>query len=261
MGAPTPANNRINIFDIGNDLDHRIKNIVIHNIPLSKSKSMSALKTIGKIMTPLIHSALTPTLSHIIIQLNLEDCNFFYLIEYGQYISNISNESLINNHSRYYINEDGARITRISNDELIDRSNDSKEKIISKIIVKESYGEAEVENYEKISKNFHRVECDIKNKITLRELIDKFKNESWSAKKYNVLIHNSQIFGAEIVKILKAVRMHESDKIRTNEKLLLPNCIIKALWKNEDLSLTNTLGRIPIFGLFHDLVKNNMSDK
>ena len=253
MGAPTPANNKNTFFANENDFEHRIKNIVIHNIPLSTSKLMSSLKTIGKIMSPLIHSALTPTLSHIIIQLNLEDCNFIYFIEYGQYYSNISNESMINNHSRYFIKEDGVRITTILSDELNDGRSDSKE-AISRIIAKEFYSELKEENFQKIYKNFHRVECDVKNKITLRELCDNFKNENWSAQKYNAATHNSQIFGAKVVKILKAVRMHESDKIRTNEKILLPNCIIRALWKEEDLSLTNTLGRIPIFGLFHDLV-------
>ena len=212
-------------------------------------------------MTPLIHSALTPTLSHIAIQLNLEDSNFIYIIEYGQYISSSSNEQKNNNHSYYYINEDGARITRFSCDELKDRANDSKGQEISRLIAKEFYGEINEENYQKISKNYQRVECDIKNKISLRELCNNFKNENWSAKKYNVASHNSQTFATEIVKILKAIRIHESDKIRTNEKLLLPNCIIKALWKNEDLSLTNTLGRIPIFGLFHDLAKTNMNNK
>ena len=110
--------------------------------------------------------------------------------------------------------------------------------------------------FEKISKNFYRVVCDINNKITLRELCNNFKSGNWSAKSFDVATHNSQTFAAEIIKILKAVRKYEYDKIRTNEKLALPNCLIKALWDNEDLSMTNTLGRIPIFGLFHDLVKN-----
>ena len=37
---------------------------------------------------------------------------------------------------------------------------------------------------------------------------------------------------------------------------MLPSCIISALWHNEKLSLTNTLGRIPIFGYFHDTFVN-----
>ena len=46
-----------------------------------------------------------------------------------------------------------------------------------------------------------------------------------------------------------------------NEKYLLQNCLIKALWENENLSMTNTLGRIPIIGLFHDIVYNIASGK
>lgn len=48
---------------------------------------MIALKTLGKLASPFIHSALTPTLSHIAIQLNLENSDYIYVIEYGQYYS------------------------------------------------------------------------------------------------------------------------------------------------------------------------------
>lgn len=254
--VPTPmsAKDKKKFLDIENDSEHKIKNLIIHNIPLSTSKSMSTLKTIGKMITPFIHSALTPSLSHIIIQLNMEDSDFIYFIEYGQYLSSSSNEPQKNKHDFYYINEDGARITRLSYDELKDRGNDSKE--FSRIIAEKFYGEIKEEIFQKISKDFHRVECDIKNKITLRELCDNFKNEKWLAKKYNVATHNCQDFATEIIKILKAVRKHEIDKVRTNEKLFLPNSLIKALWHNEDLSLVNTLGRIPVFGLFYDLGYN-----
>ena len=36
--------------------------------------------------------------------------------------------------------------------------------------------------------------------------------------------------------------------------MILPNKIISALWDNEDWSVTNTIGRIPIIGLLYDLV-------
>ena len=70
---------------------------------------------------------------------------------------------------------------------------------------------------------------------------------------YNALTHNCQHFGAEIIKILKAERIGEFFKLRTREKLILPNCIINAFWENEELSMANTLGRIPIFGFFYDV--------
>lgn len=99
---------------------------------------------------------------------------------------------------------------------------------------------------------FSTIECDINNKITLGELMNNFKSENWEAKKYNLLSHNCQTFGTEVIKILKAVRIHELDKIWTIEKLYLPNCIIKALWKNEYISAVNTVGRIPLLGLAFD---------
>ena len=71
-------------------------------------------------------------------------------------------------------------------------------------------------------------------------------------KSYNLASHNCQTFGAEVIKILKAVRTNEYDKIRTREKMILPNCMIKALWDNEELSALNTLGRVPVFGLAVD---------
>ena len=271
------TNNVNNNFDILNDNDHKIKNLIIHNIPLSQSNSMTALKTIGKITSPFIHSAFTPTLSHIAIQLNLEESDFIYIIEYGIYYSKDSQDSRENknNYDYYFINNDGVRITRLSYnnlesfaayrilssytcDELKDKVNELKTKIISGIIAEKIYDEIKDNKtlLDKISKDIYRIECDIKNKITLRELCNNFENENWSARKYNVVTHNSQTFAAEIIKILKAIRIHEADKIRANEKIILPNCLIKAFWNNEDLSLKNTLGRIPIFGLFHDLVYN-----
>ena len=267
-----------NILDIKDDLDHKIKNIIIHNIPLSTSKSVTALRTIGKFISPLVHSALTPTLSHIAIQLNLEASNYVYIIEYGQYYSkdtclkNKEPRKSTNKYDYYYINVDGARLTRLTYkhfellvDFLIflgkgkakDNLEEMKPEIISCMIAEEYYGDVKDKTLiQKIYNDFCRVECDIKNKITLRELCDNFKNEKWLAKKYNVATHNCQDFATEIIKILKAVRKNEVDKVRTNEKLFLPNSLIKALWHNEDLSLVNTLGRIPVFGLFYDLGYN-----
>ena len=34
--------------------------------------------------------------------------------------------------------------------------------------------------------------------------------------------------------------------------MALPNCMIKVLWDNEELSIVNTLGRVPVFGLVFD---------
>ena len=50
-------------------------------------------------------------------------------------------------------------------------------------------------------------------------------------------------------------------KIRVKEKMILPNCMINALWENEDLSIVNTLGRIPVFGLAFDLISGIVTKK
>lgn len=267
-----------NFLDIKDDLEHKIKNIIIYNVPIKTSNTIKTLKEIGEFLSPIIHSALTPTLSHIAIQLNLELSDYIYIIEYGQYYSkdstiksssfnsniNSSKEprKTKNNLDYYYINEDGARITKISYKQLESYPifklycilNDNKRmqnafkiQTIAGIIGEGFYGEIR-------SNNFKYVICDIKNKITLRELCNNLKNENWLAKKYNIVFNNCQTFASEIIKILKAIRMHEVDKIRINEKINLPSCLIWALWRNENLSLKNTLGRIPVFGLFYDLI-------
>ena len=48
-------------------------------------------------------------------------------------------------------------------------------------------------------------------------------------------------------------QMHKHKEIRINEKKALPNCLIKALTKNEESFTINTLGRIPVFGLIFDI--------
>ena len=47
--------------------------------------------------------------------------------------------------------------------------------------------------------------------------------------------------------------MSKRDKIRMREKMILPNCLIKALSDNEDKSVVNVMGRIPIIGLLFDV--------
>ena len=104
-----------------------------------------------------------------------------------------------------------------------------------------------------ISESFKSIDCDVENKITLEELCEHFKGEEWKTSNYKVTHHNCQTFATEIIKILKAKRINEEDKIRLNEKNILPNCIINNLWDNEELSLRNIIGRIPIIGLLYDL--------
>ena len=254
-----------------------IKDIVIHIIPLSTSKSVYRLRAIGGILKNFIPSIYHPSLTHIAIQLNLENCKDVLIIEYGQYITEDSKQiknifsssskgprTSNNDNYYYYINKDGARITRFEDNFLKGFNETNIPKLITNLIACQHYQipyeellykkkkEEEENLIQNVYNNFYRVECDIKNKIKLKELIGHFENKKWESEKYFVLSHNCQTFGAEIVKILKGIRKNEYDKVRIVEKTLLPSCIISALWHNEKLSLVNTLGRIPIFGFFHD---------
>jgi hypothetical protein len=270
------------ILELGDLVYTKINDLVIHAIPLSDSYFTTSLRAQGKYYQAFLHPALTFTLSHIAIQLNMENDDIL-IIEYGQYITKDSNikpgifsssgskssdnpREDKNNNSYYYINKDGARITKIDKEKYFKNNEDFDKKceIITKIIASQHYNIKYEEfnfNIKKVKDNkdangFHNVECDVKNKITLGELIDNFKGEEWEAKKYNLATHNCQTFGAEVLKILKAVRINERDKIRVIEKMILPNCMIKVLWDNEDLSAINTVGRIPGVGLVFDVFSN-----
>ena len=105
-----------------------------------------------------------------------------------------------------------------------------------------------------IINDFNYTECEIKNQMNLEELIAYCKGKKWEANNYNAFLHNCQDFAANVIKITKAVRIHNFDKIRSVEKLKLPGCIISQLWENEKLSTINTIGRIPIVGLLFDAI-------
>lgn len=267
-------------------LDMKIEDLSIQIIPLWLNTGITFLRNIGKAFQQMIHPAIfSPTLSHIAIQLNLEN-KYIVIVEYGQYYSEESEEikntgffssssdgskstknarTERNNLLYWYINKDGARLTIIDSIDGFDFCQDlnlfSKEEISIfglSVIAANHYGisleEFDIKKFKLSSiSDFNTINCIIKNKITLRELCNKFKNKSWEANKYNVVTHNCQTFAAEIIKILKAIRINDRDKVRWTEKRMLPNCIISALWNNEDLSAINTIGRIPIFGYVFDI--------
>ena len=111
-------------------------------------------------------------------------------------------------------------------------------------------------NYYKLKNlsDFKFIECKIKNQMNLEDLITYCKGENWEANSYNPFLHNCQDFAAEIIKVTKAIRIYNKDKIRMYEKLILPGCIISQLWENEKLAAINTVGRIPIVGLLFDTI-------
>lgn len=241
----------------------KIKSLVIHSIPLSTKKSVNKLRAVGQVLSILVHPKLSPTLCHIAIQLNMENDEII-IIEYGQYLTKKSEKKstsifasssssgssdeprrVINNGNYWYINKDGVRLAALGKGRNINNIRD--------YIAFNFYGE---NNYHLSNFNdFNNIDCDINNKITLGELCDQFKGKEWEAQSYNVALHNCQSFAAKVIKILKAIRINEIYKIRMMEKMFLPSCIISALWDNEKLSLTNTMGRIPIIGFYYDLFK------
>ena len=265
----------------------KIESISIQVLPLTTNETINGLRYIGKLLQPFIHPIFTPTICHVAIQLNMENNKDIIIMEYGQYypkdydtnqgilsvINSLRFESMasldsINHPFRedakntfWYINRDGVRLSKVNNDYFNDKD-PNKEKIISdkvkKIIASYHYGLSieEIENSHLVDiLEFYNVDCHIKNKITLGELCNYFIGEKWGAYNYNFYRHNCQKFAAKVVKILKAVRKYEKDQIRMFEKMVLPNCVIGALWDNEKLSFSNTMGRIPIVGIIHDLIR------
>ena len=126
------TNNGAKLLEISDILEARIISLDIYNIPLSKGILMTAARTIGKTLQPFIHPALSPSLCHIAIKLNLENIEDGIIIEYGQYFSKDSDKKNNNifissspnsssnqpreeqdNYKYYYINSEGVRITRI----------------------------------------------------------------------------------------------------------------------------------------------------
>ncbi len=194
--------------------------------------------------------------------------------------TNIKREQENDNHY-YYINKDGVRLTKvdfdyyyknlgnyqyshyIKNIRWTDVPEEIKSILILYIIASNHYKiplnkfleGLDSGEFSMAQRVFQCINCEINNKITLREFCSNFIGEKWEARNYTLYKNNCQKFAAEVIKILKATRIKETDKIRTFEKKSLPNCMIKELWKNEKLSLTNSLGRIPIFGFFYDVYK------
>ena len=131
------TNNGLKELNINDYLNSKIKDISIHVIPLSIGKTFSTFQMIGsyiKIFTPMIINPIS--LTHVAIQLNLENSEDILIIEYGNYLtqdnnlkksqilssnsSNSSNESRKNENENiyYYINKNGARITIFSSEKL-----------------------------------------------------------------------------------------------------------------------------------------------
>ena len=250
-------------LDISNISNLKILGLDIYSIPLSTSLFSDVMRGIGKVLQPFFHPVISPTFCHIALKLNLENLDDIVIIEYGQYlteeslryfdraISNLGSSyyrSENNKAKYYYIKKDGVRITKIEKKNRVSVSEYLNE-VDNSILDRNS-----------ISKKLNQVniiKCNVKKNMTLKQLINILSNEKWEANEYNVAKHNCQDFAAEVIKILKAVRINESDKIRLKEKYALPNCMIRSFSNNEEISKINIVGRIPIFGLYFDIVFAN----
>ena len=264
------TNHGKNSLDISNISNLKILGLDIYSIPLSTSLFSDVMRGIGKVLQPFFHPVISPTFCHIALKLNLENLDDIVIIEYGQYlteeslryfdraISNLGSSDYRSENNKakyYYIKKDVVRITKIEKKNRIINLTES-------VSVSEYLNEVDnsILDRNSISKKLNQVniiKCNVKKNMTLKQLINILSNEKWEANEYNVAKHNCQDFAAEVIKILKAVRINESDKIRLNEKYALPNCMIRALSNNEEISKINIVGRIPIFGLYFDIVFAN----
>ena len=300
-GMLTNEGKMLHLSDIQEIMNLKILDLSILSIPLKANNEVFIGRLVGKVLQSLIHPAIfSPTLTHIAIQLSLENY-YVIIIEYGQYYSNLSeirntgifasssnssnssqrSRTDFNNLQYYYINKDGVRLTILHREylEYIRGTNTSNmvhlrldyntNSYISLFIMACNHYKI---SYEQLVENvynnkmlsfydFKVIECNVKNKMSLRDLCNHFKGHLWEAKSYNLANHNCQHFAAEVIKILKAVRIHDVDKVRSREKDILPNCIISNLWDNEELSVINTFGRIPVFGLVFDSFAMDYFDK
>lgn len=274
------TNDGANLLDIERIMDERIKDITIQIIPLSSNKNVKFMRAVGRLFQFILHPMLTPTFCHVAIQLNMENNKDIIILEYGQYLSEeseIKTTTIFGSGSKssdypriktdgafyWYINKDGARITKINNKHFFGQDDLSKftREEIDVVALKVAASFHHEVPYQEMNQHiqdymydYYSIDCSLKEKMTLRELSNHLKDERWKAKNYCVLSNNCQEFAAEIIRILKAVRINEKTKIRTIEKMILPNKLISSLWDNEDWSLPNTIGRIPLIGLLYDFL-------
>jgi len=274
------TNGGANLLDLERIMDLRIKDITIQIIPLSSNKNVKFMRAVGRLFQFFLHPMLTPTFCHVAIQLNMENNKDIIILEYGQYLSEdseIKTTTILGSGSKssdypriktdgaayWYINKDGARITKINNKHFFGQDDLSKftRADINYVALKVAASFHHEIPYHEMNQHiqdymddYYSIDCNIKEKMTLRELSNHLKDERWKAKNYCVLSNNCQEFAAEVIRVLKAVRTDENTKVRTVEKMILPNKLISSLWNNEDWSLANTIGRIPLIGLLYDLI-------
>lgn len=99
----------------------------------------------------------------------------------------------------------------------------------------------------------YKYECDVQNKMTIKELITCLEFRHFTKQKYNLVDQNCQYFVRKSIKILGSRRIHEHDRIRRFSKAEIPNRILDALEENEGSD--NFGEQIPIVGMFVSIYK------
>lgn len=245
-----------------------IKNCSIKIIPYYNNSFINGVRFLGRGLQSLIHPALfSKTLSHFAIQLNGENNEIVIL----EYYKNFANSELSRNlesfsHGSFNvkiskenifwpIKNDGIKITKIDAKDFNHKNELEKSQKISDIIASNYYG-LSMDDYKQIdiSEQFNTIDCEIDKGMFLREIYSYFNKKEFLNNIYDD--DNGQGLVAEIIKLLKATRKNEKDKVRMREKSILPNCIITAFWDNEELTFNKVMGRVPILGFLYDLVLN-----
>ena len=102
----------------------------------------------------------------------------------------------------------------------------------------------------------------IDNKMNLKELIDKCKNNSsWKANDYNLASHNCQDFIAKVIEILK-VKRNDKDETKYSHmagKVRIPPVILNVLEKNDTPIIIRVTEKIPFINSYAEILASTYS--
>ena len=169
-GCSIISGTMIENFEANSDFERLMnlkkRDLSIQIIPLKSNVHINRLRIIGQFLQMFIHPTIfSPTLSHIAIQLNMENGKDIIIMEYGQYLteqSEIDEPGIFsscdscsddykrpkrteNNNIYWFLNKDGLRMTKIDeNDIFLEEhqplNENQKSKIVSELIACNHYG-------------------------------------------------------------------------------------------------------------------------
>lgn len=208
-----------------------ILNTMIHSIniniePLGK-KSFQKFRLIFAGFTMMLPAAVSPAgLSHASLFVPTSEEEGIW-IEYGAYDDKRSGE--FKGQVHYHQGDNGLRFVKMSSQEYYER-------------------------YTNGGIMYEVVKCKIRNEMTIRDLLQRISENSWSKYEYSLVAQNCQRFVQYAVQILGASR--EEFHARAEEKVSIPFGILDCLQKNELNSSDDNfrmLEKIPFFGYFADI--------